>query len=121
MNYRLEFTLSTIPLTFNQLISKGWRARFGNFSKIKKEIHLLTLKTKPKKPLNKARVKLVRYSPGTLDRDNSFATFKPILDGLVECGVLVDDGFEMVNRIEIIQVKCKQAERKIEVIVEEVL
>ena len=118
--YRLEFILHTTPLTLNEVMSKGWKPRHFNFEKVKDEIRLLTLGKRPEAPIKKASVYIRRFSPRKLDRDNFIFTFKPILDGLVGCGIIEDDGFDQVKRIDGEQVKCGAKEaRKIEVIVEE--
>lgn len=102
-----------MPLTLNQVMSKHWRSRHANFEAIKKEIKYGILQFKrPSGPIRKAEVIIHRHSPGTLDRDNAYFTAKPILDALVREGVLEDDGFDMVKRINVEQVKIKRGEQK---------
>lgn len=109
-----------MPLTLNQLMGKHWRSRHSSFKTIHKLIHLLTIKSRPEKPISSARVSIWRHSSGTLDRDNLYFTFKPIIDGLVEAGVILDDGFDMVKELYPHQVKISRKEaKKVVVLVEE--
>lgn len=118
--FKLSFTLFEMPLTLNEVMGKSWRSRHENFKRIKKAIYLHSVGKLPPQPIKKARVSFIRYSSGTLDRDNLYFTFKSIIDGLVQSGVILDDGFEMVKELYPAQVKIKRTEKKkIEVTVEE--
>jgi Holliday junction resolvase RusA-like endonuclease len=113
MPYSLTFEVFTMPLTLNEVMSKHWRTRHKNFETIKSEIAGSILQFKrPAAPLKKAQIYICRYSSGTLDRDNAYFTAKPILDALVREGVLEDDGFDMVKRIDVHQVKIKRGEQR---------
>lgn len=113
MGYSLTFEIFTMPLTLNQVMAKHWRSRHANFEKIKNEIKHSVLQFKrPESPIRKAEIVIFRHSPGILDRDNAYFTAKPILDALVREGVLEDDGFEMVKRIHVEQIKIKRNEQK---------
>lgn len=117
----LSFEFHTMPLTLNQVMSKHWRYRYSNFQKIFLEIKHQTAGQIPKTPIKKAELKVTRYSSGSLDRDNSYFTCKPILDSLVELKILEDDTWENVNQPDIVQVKIKRGEpRKIVVELREV-
>ena len=45
----------------------------------------------PEEPLTRVRMRCERFSTREPDWDNLVASFKPIRDGLVEIGVMVDD------------------------------
>ena len=50
------------------------------------------------RPLEKAHLVCIRYSSGKApDQDNLRYSFKPILDGLVRAGVLLDDSPEVIT------------------------
>lgn len=118
--YSADFTISTMPPTLNEIMSKGWRYRHNLFSKVHTEVRLLTMSKRPARPLQCVQVSLWRYSSGTLDRDNLYITFKPILDGLKECGVIRDDTFDIVRHLYPHQVKIKRGEpKRVRVLVEE--
>lgn len=121
-SFSLKFEISLMPLTLNQIMGKHWRSRHTNFKTIHKIIQAITHNKKPLKPVQKAKVTIWRYSSGTLDRDNMFFTFKPIVDGLVEAGVIQDDGFDQVKELYPYQIKIKRTEKpRVEVLVEEIL
>jgi Holliday junction resolvase RusA-like endonuclease len=119
MLYSLTFTINVLPITLNKALRGSWKKWHGNFDVIQKIIHLKTIKTRPKVPIQKAHITLTRYSAGTLDRDNMFFTFKPVIDGLVNAGVIIDDGFNQVKELTPIQIKSKRKEARIEVHVQE--
>ena len=52
----------------------------------------------PDVPLKKAKVSFVRGSSNELDFENNAQSFKPVLDGLVDCGVLSDDSPRVVGK-----------------------
>lgn len=121
-SFSLKFTLETMPITLNAVLGGKWRARYKNFKLIHNLIHYKVRLEKPAKPIQKAKVTIWRYSSGTLDRDNMFFTFKPIVDGLVEAGVIQDDGFDQVKELYPHQIKIKRTEKpRVEVLVEEIL
>jgi hypothetical protein len=118
--FSLSFTLSVLPLTLNEMMGKHWRTRHSNFDLIHNLIAVVTRRKKPAEPIKKARITVTRYSSGTLDRDNMYFTFKPIIDGLVMAGIIIDDGFDQVKELNPIQVKIKRNEpKKVDVLVEE--
>lgn len=120
VKYRLEFEIALLPLTLNQLMGEHWRTRHKNFEQVHTLVHHACSRSIPKKPIEKARVSLWRHSSGELDRDNLYFTFKPIIDGLVRSGVIMDDGFNQVRELYPHQVKIKRgAPRKVVVLVEE--
>lgn len=119
MLYSLTFTINVLPITLNEALSKSWRKRHTSFELIHNLVHLKSRDKKPLEPIKKAHISLTRYSSGTLDRDNMFFTFKPVIDGLVMAGVIIDDGFDQVKELTPIQIKSKRKEARIEVLVQE--
>jgi len=53
---------------------------------------------KPIKPLEKAKIDIVRYSHRTLDYDGLVGSMKPVVDALVSCGVLKDDSWKVTGQ-----------------------
>jgi Holliday junction resolvase RusA-like endonuclease len=62
-------------------ISRMWRERVVYF----------VGRSKPPKPLRRAHLTLIRHSSVQCDPDNLVASFKPLIDGLKDAGVLADD------------------------------
>lgn len=53
---------------------------------------------KPKTPLSKAIISIVRHSHRTLDYDGLVGSLKPVVDALVTCGVLSDDSWKVLGK-----------------------
>lgn len=57
------------------------------------------LKDKPKKPFEKAEVKIIYYFPTRQRRDPDNYSGKFILDGLTQAGIIKDDSFSNIDLI----------------------
>jgi hypothetical protein len=112
MGYSLELTVRNVPPSLNQLLSKGWRFRHFTFKKIKQEIIDQCLGRAPAAPLNNFTISIHRYSVRSLDIDNFVSSLKPALDGLVMAGVIEDDNWELLNKIQYAQDKVKGKENQ---------
>lgn len=75
---------------------------------------------KPKWPLKKAKLTLIRYSSVCPDSDGLVSGFKHIIDGLVIGRVLVNDKFENIGMPTYLWEKAAPRGGRIRVIVEEV-
>lgn len=95
MTYKHEFILAGLPRMPNRVGTRGgsgmrlWREG----EQWKKDVWAMCSGlNKPRAPLNKARVTFTRSAHGPEpDSDGLAHSFKPVRDGLVKCGVLVDD------------------------------
>lgn len=97
MSYSLTFEITALPPTTNG--SHGhWRKK----AKIAKQWRQLTLALAirngiPPKPLEKADLVLTRFSAVEPDYDNLVISFKPVIDGLRDAGVLTDDKMSVIG------------------------
>lgn len=68
-------------------------------------------------PLASADVRLVIVSPTTVrrDPDNAVAAMKPLIDGLVQAGILADDSFAVVRNLTVALERGTPAAVRIEV------
>jgi len=57
------------------------------------------LKDKPKKPFEKAEVKIIYYFPTRQRRDPDNYSGKFILDGLTQAGIIKDDSFSNIDLV----------------------
>lgn len=57
----------------------------------------------PVAPLKKARIRLVRHFYRTLDFDGLVGSLKPVVDAIVDAGVLKDDSWEVLGAWEVSQ------------------
>lgn len=120
MSYRLEFTIQGLPriLTNGQ---QSWRSIHYN----KRQWKLLVAqhvdaRMRPPAPLKKASIICTRCSSRASDYDNRVASFKAVIDGLVEIGVLEDDNDEMIVMRQYNFEKVSPKNSHIRVVVEEV-
>lgn len=115
--YTLEFTLSGLPRTTNG--SHGhWRARQVRSKALKARVFASCWHLRPKTPLTQARITLTRLSSVEPDYDNLVISFKVVLDGLRQAGIIVDDRRKNIGRPEYLWEKCKPGEGHIKVKVE---
>jgi Holliday junction resolvase RusA-like endonuclease len=91
MKYTLEFELAGLP----QIESNGSHSNFFAVNSRRRKWHRLVLETVkdklPASPLAKANLTLTRHSLKEPDLDNLYGSFKPVVDGLVKAGVLLND------------------------------
>lgn len=120
--YYLEFSVYGLPRTTNSLAPTHWSVK-GRHAKEWRAAVVYAVRacgiSKPDAPLAKAKLTLIRISSGKLDYDGLVSTFKPVIDGLVDAEVLVDDDIASIGIPEYKQEKGKQGRGKITVIVEE--
>jgi hypothetical protein len=95
--FRLSITLHSLPDSLNKGL-RGHRMKY--FSKNKKWDLLIFGMVRhqlPPKPLEKARISIVRHSWRQLDYDGLVGSMKPIVDALVTAGVLADDNWNVTG------------------------
>lgn len=95
--YKLDIQLHSLPDSLN----KGLRGnRMKYFAKNKRWDLLIFGMVRhrlPPEPLKKARVTIVRHFWRTLDYDGLVGSMKPIVDALVDAGVLIDDSYKVTG------------------------
>lgn len=118
--YQISLTLHSLPDSLNKAL-RGHRAKY--FSKNKKWDFLIAGMCRgklPPKPLEKARIRIVRHFWRTLDYDGLVGSMKPIVDALVSAGVIIDDNWKVLGAWEIDQqFRPKSQGPLLEIIVEE--
>jgi Holliday junction resolvase RusA-like endonuclease len=120
VTYRLHFEVEELPKTINAQQSMHWRRKGEYVRAWHRSVWLAVGARKPKAPLERARLTLTRYSSSEPDYDGLVSSFKPVIDGLIRCGVLKDDKYSNIGRSEYRWQKAPAKQGKIQVIVEEV-
>lgn len=105
MRYHLSIDVPGLPPSMNARMH--WRARHFENLKWKALVNVLIVTRRPSKPLPTARLKLTRFSSVRPDYDNLVASCKPLIDGLVESEVILDDGWDVIGMPEFGWVRCK--------------
>lgn len=102
--YRLRLELPLLPKSLNKKLASNYWARNKENKAWDSLIHVSAGHLRPRSPLKKARVKLVRHFYRSLDFDNLIGSMKPVVDSLVSCGILSDDKWDVVGCWEVDQV-----------------
>jgi hypothetical protein len=104
--YELSFTLKGLPKLTNGSRTH-WRVKHAHALKWKLRVSLACHGRKPREPLSKAHVRITRCSSVEPDFDGLVSGGKHLIDGLVECGVLVGDKMSVIGRPEYLWEKRK--------------
>jgi Holliday junction resolvase RusA-like endonuclease len=119
MRYKTQFFVEMLPHLPNVLNKMHW-AQKGRYVK---DVHQLVgaalAGKKPREPLKKAVLTLARYSSVRPDNDNLTASFKPVIDALIVCGVIEDDNPRVLEQTVYLWEFAKPKSGKIFVRVEE--
>ncbi len=120
--YVLDFEIPLLPDTQVAAAKGNWQGRTGVAKRWYKHVEAVVLGDHyiPDKPLTRARVRFERHSTTEPDCTNLAACFKHVEDGLVRCGVILDDKPSIIGSPEFVWVKAKRNEGKIRVRVEEI-
>lgn len=121
VSYQLEFTISGLPKTGNQLLRGHWSVKHGHAKMWKMRVYKACWHLRPEKPLKRAKLTLTRVSSVETDFDNRVSSFKPIIDGLVQAKVLAGDKQENIGQPSYVWERGKPGEGCVRVRVEEVL
>lgn len=89
--YSLEVVIDELPELPNRLQRKHWHRIRAHATKWHWLVRHAVARKAPPTPLERARVTMVRHSKQEPDRDNRWAAWKPVLDGLIHAKVIVDD------------------------------
>lgn len=90
----IEFELPGLPATANgRRRMAHWVQASKESNRWKNDVYfkLLEINKRPRRPMHQARLHLIRHSSSEPDFDGLVSSFKPIIDGLVLSGVLVND------------------------------
>jgi hypothetical protein len=98
--YTLTIEIPGLP-SINTASNNHWRVRARHNRKWRHDTILSALAAGlPPEPLWKARVTCTRHSAREPDFENLAHSFKPLVDGLVTGGVLVDDNQQVIGQPE---------------------
>ena len=118
--YHLEFSLQGLPKILSNGSHSNWRVVHALKKKWKQAVRVAVANLEPKAPLTKAKLTLIRHSSKESDFDGLVISFKPIIDGLKEAGVILDDKTSVIGQPSYSWQKAKMKQGKITVIVEEI-
>lgn len=95
-----------------------WRTHAAQRKKWRLDAFMMAIAKKPSLPLKECRLTCIRYSSSPMDYDNLVASFKSIVDGIVDARVIIDDNSTCITERYYKWEKAKQG--KIRIILEEI-
>lgn len=111
-----EFSISGLPATINAIGRKHWAFKVKEARQWKRlVVEQCVLARVFGVKLEKAILEFTRHSSQELDFDNLAGSFKHVLDGLVEAGVIIDDKPSIIGSPTFIWQKTKPGEGKVTV------
>lgn len=116
--YKLEIFIPQLPPTVNVFMRQNFRKRSRVFEEFYSYVYFVTKEQKPKKPLRKCSLTLVRYGTKYLDFDGLVGSFKPVVDGLKYSEIIIDDNFGVTGIWDVNQQIVKKDKVGISIIVE---
>lgn len=108
--YSLKLTLHSLPDSLNKALRKN---RFKANRQNHKWDFLIAGMCRgklPPHPLPKAQIRIVRHFYRTLDYDGLVGSMKPVVDALVECGVIESDSWNVLGVWDVTQVHRPKAQ-----------
>jgi hypothetical protein len=118
-NFRLEIFVPHLPPTVNVFMRMNFMERKRRFDDIYSLVYFASYKKKPKQPLKKCTITLIRFGTKYLDYDGLVGSFKPVVDGLIKSEVLFDDSYPITGPWNVDQRIVSKKEVGISIIVEE--
>lgn len=93
-----EFRIDFLPQLPNQIMYQHWSKKMNEAKRWKALVLSMCILHKIKDlKLKNSRIYFTRFSSNKPDKINNAASFKHVLDGLTEAGVIVDDAPEFVD------------------------
>jgi Holliday junction resolvase RusA-like endonuclease len=119
MSYRLDFELPGLPPTTNGSHGTWWAASTKR-KMWRRAASQVSWIRRPKEPLESVALVLTRFSSSRPDRDNLAISFKPVVDGLKDGGIISDDTDEVIVRCDYKWVKESPKKGRIRIEVTEI-
>jgi hypothetical protein len=95
--YSLHLLVPALPKSLNKSLRSHWGSRHSLTQSWGMYLASETAGKRPPAPLPKAELWIVRHSYRSLDFDGLVGSMKPVVDGLVRCGVLKDDSWKVLG------------------------
>ncbi len=115
--YRLEFELAGLPPTENT--HRHWAVAGKDRKSWRHRTALRVFMQRPQSPLTSVKITCTRFSSAEPDRDNLSRSFKSVIDGLKDGGIIKDDKPSIVKEFITQWTRAPAKMGKISVTVEE--
>lgn len=115
-----------IPPSPNQTRREHWAKRAAEAKRWKRDTYMAAVGVRNAYlarypglflPLTEARVRCVIVTPSSVrrDPDNAMASMKPLIDGVVQAGILADDSFAVISDLSVAVERGRDPHVRIEV------
>ena len=101
--YFLQLQFIETPKSLNKTLRTHFHGRNSQHKSWQMKVHSETKWQKPPKPLEHARIKIIRNAHRMLDYDGLVGSMKPVVDALVRCGILKDDSYKVTGPWDVTQ------------------
>lgn len=119
--YSVTFVVQKIPKSLNKSLGSHYYSRHKDMATWRALVSFAVGSRTPPAPLSRASIRIVRHSHRMLDYDGLVGSMKPVVDALIDCGVIVDDSWKVTGPWHVTQVfRPKKDGAFIEVSVSEV-
>jgi Holliday junction resolvase RusA-like endonuclease len=115
VGYSITFEIRGGASDSNRILGVNRFVKHKIFSEIKEEVRLATLGKTPESPLINFKISVVRHGKKYLDFDNLVASLKPTIDGCKIAGIIEDDNWSLIKKIDVDQVISKNPKLVIEI------
>lgn len=95
--YYLKIEINDLPKLGNRVLRRHHFANYSDKKKWHSIINLHVINQRPRYPLKKAKLKFTRCFWRVCDWDGFVTSLKPVVDGLVLAGVIVDDSYKVTG------------------------
>lgn len=102
MMYKLFLSLDQLPESLNKKLRAHWGKK-NRENKTWDMIISMNVSKRPKAPLSKAKLIIIRHSHRMLDFDGLVGSLKPVVDALVSAEILQDDSWGVLGAWQVDQ------------------
>lgn len=101
--FHLRLYLPGTPASTNALLGASYWKKHKNRNLWHLIVKVALGPLRIEKPIEKAQIKIIRHSSRALDYDGCVASMKPVVDALVEYGILLDDRWSVTGKWDVDQ------------------
>lgn len=95
--YTLKIEIDSLPKSLNKKLRSHFHKNNKENNSWDRMIYFKVLKFKPPTPLIKCKIAIIRHSHRMLDYDGLVGSMKPVVDALVDSGIMIDDTWKVTG------------------------
>lgn len=120
---KIEITFAGLPKSPNRRMSMHWRAKGREVKAWRTKAAWVARAhpDRPEEPWRLVELTLIRGASRMCDIDNHISSFKALIDGLVDAGIILDDNPNVVRAIRCEHIPTKRDATYVKIIVHKFL